>query len=108
MGDRQNKCRPDAPRARKQVTHPTRLAPWGGPAQNDSQDVQWGSRGKILRRGGGRRGMTSRAADGLQQPDWLSRIVRAVLRRLGWGYEPAMRSPGPFQPSHSLYSHSST
>lgn len=53
--------------------------------------------------------MTSRAADGLQQPDWLSRIVRVVLlRRLGWGYEPAMRSPGPFQPSHSLYSHSST
>lgn len=52
MGGQTEQMQARHPRARKQVTNPTRLAPWGGPAQNDSQDVQWGSRGKILRRGG--------------------------------------------------------
>lgn len=50
MGDK-TKWQARHPEQRKQVTNPTRLAPWGGPAQNDSQDVQWGSRGEILRRG---------------------------------------------------------
>lgn len=50
--------------AREQLTIPTRLTPWGGPAQNDSQDVQWG-KCKILRRWDGGRRHDLAAADGL-------------------------------------------
>lgn len=90
-----NRCG-QARQGNKQLTIPTRLAPWGGPAQNDSQDVQWGkckNSPRGIGGGGGGRRHDLAAADGLWAADWSFsyRVVAA-----GWdGVGLLMRSAGP-------------